>query len=255
MCVHLTSSLLILLQSRSSNFSFSPKSFYLDLAFVVLRIFRTAFHRKCQGPERRRIALTAGARLQKSGMLRCLVNSGMSLCMTVYDRSLRNIDDLQHARKTTCEGKAPSMGVPSKHVRAIAIQCIGYHLIQHSWRRAHVWVSLPSCKHVFAPHGMGVSTELGCCSCVCTHQTEKRQVGTQQDLTVTCASCETCPFFGVVESVVEHMKKPLFEFSLDSAQVGSSGPKEDMSIRQIPPTTQRTAEGNAVHASAMKRMF
>ena len=56
------------------------------------------------------------------------------------------------------------------------------------------------------------------CSCVCSHQTEKRQVGAQQDLALTCASCETCPFFGFVESVAEHMKKPLFECTVLMAQ-------------------------------------
>ena len=67
-------------------------------------------------------------------------------------------------------------------------------------------------------HGMAVSTERSSCTCVCMHQTEKRQVGAQQDLTVTCASCETCPFFGVAKSVVEHMKKQLFEFTVQGSK-------------------------------------
>ena len=52
----------------------------------------------------------------------------------------------------------------------------------------------------------------------CTHQKEKRQVGAQQDLAITCASYETCLFYAVVESVVEHMKKPLFECMVLTAQ-------------------------------------
>ena len=48
------------------------------------------------------------------------------------------------------------------------------------------------CHHVCTyshreAHGTVVSTELNCCSCFCTHQTEKRQVGPQQDLAATCA--------------------------------------------------------------------
>ena len=49
------------------------------------------------------------------------------------------------------------------------------------------------------------------CVDVCTHQTENKQVGSQQDSAVTCASCETCSLCRVVESVNEHMKKPLFD--------------------------------------------
>ena len=67
-------------------------------------------------------------------------------------------------------------------------------------------------------HDTVVSTELGCCTCVSEHQTEKKQVGAQKNLAVMCASCETRPFCGVVESVVEHMKKPLFEFTVLVAQ-------------------------------------
>ena len=74
-----------------------------------------------------------------------------------------------------------------------------------------------TCSHRDA-RNMVVSTEPSGCSCVCSHQTEKRQVGAQQDLAVTCASCETCPFFGSVESLAERMKKPLFECTVLMAQ-------------------------------------
>ena len=46
------------------------------------------------------------------------------------------------------------------------------------------------------------------------------------------------------------MKKPLFECKvLDSESLGIFGLKEDLPIRQAPPTTQRTSEENDLHAS------
>ena len=78
---------------------------------------------------------------------------------------------------------------------------------------------------------MVVSTELGSCTCVCTHKTVKRQVGAQQDVAVTCASCE------VLESAMEHMKKSLFECTvLIVYPLGCSGFKEELPSRQLPPT-------------------
>ena len=89
--------------------------------------------------------------------------------------------------------------------------------LYHSWRRGKFsWLEMAflDCsatnQHRDARR-MVVSAELGSCTFVCTHQTEKRQVGAQKGSPITCASCETCPLFGLVESVVERMKKPLFE--------------------------------------------
>ena len=48
-------------------------------------------------------------------------------------------------------GKARGKGVPRIPVQAIANQHKSYHSVQDSWRRAYVWVDVPSSKHTFAP--------------------------------------------------------------------------------------------------------
>ena len=71
---------------------------------------------------------------------------------------------------------------------------------------------------------MIATTELSNCTCVWKHQTEKKQVGAQRDFAVTCASCETCPFVGVVKSTVERMTKPLFECTVLTAPCTTNEP-------------------------------
>ena len=53
-----------------------------------------------------------------------------------------------------------------------------------------------------------------------------------------------------MESVIEDMKKSLLEFkSWKRIPLDSSGLKEELPSRQLPPTTQCTMEGNDLHAS------
>ena len=129
---------------------------------------------------------------------------------SAYGHLLRN----QRVSSCSCGCSAPCFTLPCV--------CFG-----RMWHQASTY------SHPDA-HGMIVSTQLCGCTSVCAHQTAKRQVGAQRDLKATCASCETCSFFwccGIRGQT--HEEAGVRIHALD---------KEELSVRQVPPTTQRTMQ-------------
>ena len=132
----------------------------------------------CQGPSRRRIAVTRGAPGCHKG-----VRFG-SFDHKVVCRVDCEGREAWECRRYKCKPLQYSAKAVIRFNTADAVCMIGRMCHQAS-TYSH------SCAH-----SVVVSTEQGGCTFFCTHQTEKRQVGAQQDLAATCTSCETCPFFG-----------------------------------------------------------
>ena len=99
---------------------------------------------------------------------------------------------------TPCEERRKGIGVPKIHAWAFAFQCQG--VIR--FNTADAVCMFGRMCHMQALTRTVMHTKRLCRLNHCTIQPETKQVGAQQNSAATRASCETFPFFGVVESVV-----------------------------------------------------
>ena len=128
---------------------------------------------------------------RKSGMFVVF----LFFCQSIVNRCVChdkrcNLDDRQYVQMHCAkEGRLAleCRGYTSKLLQSSAKVC---HPGQHSCRHVYGWAHVPLHSRI----STAMHTERLCRTCFYTHQAEKRQVGAQQDVAITCASFATCPF-------------------------------------------------------------